>query len=167
MVTVAFFAQSNLAWGADGNSRSEHRFGLYFSILGDPFPSLWGINLAYNLASFMRIDAGYGSVSATFPDALSAPTITLTSIAGGAKFFIPGWSFSPVAGINYTNVNVSVTGNLGSNTVYGISGSTSFLYSNFGFDWQTHYGLDIGFGYNLPFKAGVGGLPYVTLGWFF
>jgi hypothetical protein len=155
------------AIAAEGASRTKHRLGLYTALLGDPFPSLFTLNLAYNLFSFLRVNAGYGSASVTFPTVVSAPSISMTTLGGGVKLFVPNWGFSPVVGLNYSKVTVSVTGTLSGQSLYGISGDTNFLYTTLGFDWQTGYGLNFGFGYNLAMKAGIGGLPFVQLGWFF
>lgn len=163
----ALTAGHNATAADDADARSAHKFGFYFSLLGDPFPNLWGINLAYDLTNFMRINAGYGSTSASVTSGLSTATITLMTLGGGVKFFVPHWNFSPVVGMNYTNATVSVTGNAGTNNLYGLSANASVVYANVGIDWQTHYGLDFGVGYDISFLAGVGGAPYFTLGWFF
>jgi hypothetical protein len=168
IITQSF--QPSLA-KAESEAREEHKFGIYGSLLGDPYLSLTGINLAYNLTSFMRLTAGYGQASVTgiTLDALTTPTtITVTSIGGGLKLFLPHSSFSPVAGFNYSSATVSISGTPdGTSSFYGLSAAASIMYANFGIDWQTHYGLDIGLGYNLPITAGLLGIPYFNLGWFF
>jgi len=165
---ILFIAPLGKADGGSEDSRSKHRFGIYVSMLGDPFPSLYGINLGLNLASFARIHAGYGQVSTSIPDLTTGlnATLSATSMGGGLNLFIPNWSFSPTVGVGYTSVAVSKTGNIGSLTVGGISSSANLLGANFGFDWQTHYGLDLGFGYSYIPSLSTG-LPYISLGWFF
>jgi len=159
LVTLSSFASEG------GSSRTMHRFGLYVGFLGDPFPTLVGFNLGINLASFLRICGGYGTISASSVDATSGTTTTLsaTTIGGGARLFVPGWNFSPTVGASYARVNLSGTGT----TVGGFGASGSHTYLSAGFDWQANIGFNLGFGYNYSLLAGVGGLPYINLGWFF
>lgn len=158
---TTFIGQS--ARAGDEDSRTSHRFGIYGSVLGDPFPSLFGINLAYNFTNFFRVNLGYGSVSASS----GTTTLTATSIGAGAKLFIPHWSFSPVVGFNYTNVAISASGTVSGLSVNGISVSGAFTNMSLGFDWQTQMGLMLGGGYNFGLSGGLGGAPFFNLGWFF
>lgn len=154
----------NLGWiqsvqaNENRESRLEHRFGIYTGLLNDPFPTLIGLNLAVNVLSFLRINAGYGSISSS--------GVSVTSLGGGAKLMIPGTTFTPVLGINYANVNVSTT-DPSALPIYGISANTKNTYLNLGFDWQTQAGFNFGVGYNYSLLSGVGGAPYLNLGWFF
>lgn len=148
----------------DSSARLNHRFGFYSSLLGDPFPSLWGVNIGFNLFRFLRLTGGYGSVSATFA---SGGTLSVTSIGGGAKLFMPSWNFSPVAGINYTNITVSASGLAQGDAVNGISASGSAVYTNLGLSFQAGSGLMIEAGANVGLSGGVTTTPYAALGWFF
>ena len=73
---------------------------------------------------------------------------------------------SPVAGLSFAYVSVSQSG--GSAVTVGNFGtSAAHVYGNIGVDWQAASGFNVGAGYNVSFKSGVGGLPYVNLGWYF
>ena len=80
---------------------------------------------------------------------------------------IPGTSFTPVVGVNYATVNAVTTGSYSGVAVSGFSSNAGHVYGNVGFDWQAHVGFNLGFGYNYSLLAGVGGAPYINLGWFF
>lgn len=144
------------------SNRMRNRAGGYVGILGDPFPTLVGLNLAYNVLDFMRATAGLGQVSATVGDAEA----TATTIGAGARFFVPGWSFSPVAGVSAAYVNVSQKGGM-SITVKNFEESGMHLYGSLGVDFQSEGGFNIGAGYNVSLRSGIGGLPYINLGWYF
>ncbi len=158
---AAFGEKEALAF--DDGSRSMHRFGVYVSVLGDPFPSLWGINVGYNLESWMRLHAGYGSTSV----GSGTSTLTVSSLGGGVHFFVPGWSLSPVVGVSITNLTASVSGSVSGLSVNGISSSGLFTYGSAGLEWQTYSGLTIGVGYNFGLSGGLGGAPSASFGWYF
>lgn len=150
---------------AEGDSRTAHRFGFYVDLLGDPYPSIAGLNLAYNIFSFLRVNGSYGiPISATSGSA----TISVGAIGAGAKAFVPGWNFSPTVGFNWSLLTATVTGTAAS-PLYGVtaSGSVSIMSLTLGFDWQTNSGFYFGGGYILPLANNAGGTPYVNLGWFF
>lgn len=152
------------------SSRLNHRVGIYGTVLGDPFPSLAGINLALNATDFLRFNVGYGSVSGSLTST-SSPTqstnFTFTTIGGGAKFMVPDWNFTPVLGINWSQVTVTTSGPSTTNTLYGYNSSASTSYVTLGLDWQAGIGFNLAFGFNESLTPGVGGLPYGQIGWFF
>lgn len=145
------------------SNRSEKKLGVHVGLIGDPFPTLIGGNVNYNVMDWARASVGYGSfsVSATGGD-LTASTFGL-----GARFMVPDWNLTPVVGISWATVSVSASVAGVSGDIGGFSGSASHMYATFGFDWQTGGGFNVGAGYNLSLKSGVGGLPYVNLGWYF
>lgn len=143
------------------SNRMKRRAGGYVGLLGDPFPTLVGLNVAYNVFDFMRATVGLGKVSAS----VGTAEATATTIGGGARFFVPGWSFSPVVGLSTAYVSVSQTDGM-SISVKNFETSGMHLYGTVGFDWQSPSGFNVGAGYNLSFKSGVGGLPYINLGWY-
>jgi len=147
------FAQSN---------RMKNRIGIHIGLLGDPFPTLIGFNANYNVMDWARVTAGYGSLTVTG----TGGDLTASTFGFGGRFFVPDWNFSPVVGISWATVSVTITGGA-IGDVGGFTGSGSHLYATFGFDWQTGMGFSLGAGYNLSLKSGVGGLPYVNLGWYF
>lgn len=134
-------------------SRSVNRIGAYFGVL-DPLPTLVSLNVGYNATDFLRVVAGAGKVS--------FGTASVFTLGGGPRVMVPGWSLSPVAGISAAYVSVS--GDAGDN---GFSASTVHIYGTLGLDWQTSGGFNMGVGYNVAFRSGVGGLPYLHLGHYF
>ena len=79
----------------------------------------------------------------------------------------PGALMAPVVGLSWATVSVTAEGTGVIGDVGGFSGSASHMYMTFGFDWQTGSGFNLGAGYNYSLKSGVGGLPYINLGWYF
>jgi hypothetical protein len=140
--------------------RMQKRAGAYLGILGDPFPTLIGVNLGYNVFDFLRATAGIGQVSAS----TGASTASATTLGAGARFLVPGWSLSPSAGLSVAYLAYASDGlgiSLGN---YGAGGLHA--YASFGVDWQTEGGFNLGLGYNVSFRSGFGGMPYINLGWF-
>lgn len=149
---------------ANGQSnRSKKKLGVHVGLLGDPFPTLVGFNANYNVMDWARATVGYGSVSAD----VTGGKLTATTFGLGARFMVPNWSFSPVVGLSWATVSVTAEGTGVIGDVGGFSGSASHLYATFGVDWQSGIGFNFGAGYNYSLKSGVGGLPYVNLGWYF
>ena len=144
------------------SNRMLRRAGVYLGLIGDPFPTIVGVNLAYNAFDFARFTAGIGKISAS----IGATEASATTLGATSKFFVPGWNLSPVAGLGFSYVSVSQTG--GSKiTVSNFNDSAAHVYATIGVDWQAASGFNIGAGYNVSFKSGVGGLPYLNLGWYF
>jgi hypothetical protein len=142
------------------SSRMHKRVGAYLGVLGDPFPTLVGVNLAYNVFDFLRATAGLGQVSASVGNA----SASATTVGAGARFLVPGWSLSPVAGLSVAYVGYSSSG--GGVSVGGFNSGGLHAYASLGVDWQTVSGFNLGAGVNVSTKAGVGVLPYLNLGWF-
>lgn len=158
---LLFCAQSSFAF----SERMDKKFGFHVGVIGEPFPSIIGVNLNYNIFDFLRVSAGYGSISTT----QSGAELSATTIGAGLKTFIPGWSFSPMVGLSWANVSMTVTGNASGLDVGGFTAGRdgSHIYATFGIDWQTGLGLNLGAGYAYSFLDGVGGLPFVYIGWYF
>ncbi len=156
LLSLVLIAGSALisAGSAEASSRSLKKFGISISLLGDPAPSFVGYNIHYNLTSFMRLNAGYGSFLAG------------STYGGGARFFVPDWNFSPFVGLSYAKFNISGTLTSDSGTA-GLLVSQSYAYASYGFDWQTDYGLNFAFGVNQIFVSDTTMLPFFSLGWFF
>ncbi len=145
------------------SNRMKDRFGLHLGFLGDPFPTLLGFNVDYNAVDWLRATAGYGSVKAS----VTGGDLTATTLGVGVRAMVPDWNVTPVVGLSYATVSISASGPFVSGSVGGLSASTSLLYAAIGIDYQAGIGFDVGAGYNVALKSGVGGLPYVNLGWFF
>lgn len=147
-------------WAICATSRGVRHFGVSVSALGDPHPSLVGINLNYNLGSLFRISAGYGVIGQ-----LSQP-MSATSVGGALKMFVPGWNLSPFLGLGYTHFTLS--GELSSILgVTGFNSSGDYPYLTTGIDLQTVGGFNIGFGVNRAFIESPTMTPFGYLGWYF
>lgn len=145
------------------SNRMTNKLGIHVGLLGDPYPTLVGFNANYNVMDFLRASAGYGSVSAD----VSGGKLTATTIGFGVRGMVPDWNFTPVVGVSWATISVSASASGISGDVAGFSGSASHLYATFGIDWQTGMGFNLGAGYNMSFKSGVPGVPYLNLGWYF
>ena len=155
---VALIAQPALA-----GSRDTKKLGLYVGFLAEPIPSVVGFNIGYNLASFVRLSAGYGTISLTG----TGYEVKATTIAGEAKFMLPDWNFTPFATLGYSNVDMTVTGTgADTSSLGGLGASAGTLTYGFGIDWQTNFGFNLGFSYKMVSKTG-DGLPGFYLGWYF
>ncbi|MGE0617110.1 MAG: hypothetical protein AB7P04_15885, partial [Bacteriovoracia bacterium] len=126
-----------------GSARNSKRFGIYASLLGEPFPALYGFNLGYNVIDVFRFHAGYGMASTTSGNA----SISLKTIGFGVKAMVPGWNFTPVVGFGYSIATLTLTGNTSGLDIGGFSASGNTMSVSFGIDWQTEYGLNFGLGY--------------------
>jgi len=167
-VAVLLVASGILAQDATAQSnRMKHQIGLHIGLLGDPYPTLVGFNANYNAMDWLRVTAGYGSISADVTDVTGTGTFKATTIGFGARLFVPDWNFTPVGGISWATVSVTVSGTALLGDVAGFSANGSHMYATIGFDWQTGMGFSLGGGYNMSFKSGVPGVPYINLGWYF
>ena len=162
LIPTVLFGQDS-----EQSNRMKNRLGVHAGLLGDPFPTLVGGNVNYNVTDFARVTAGYGSISVSVSGTGTSGELTASTFGAGVRCMVPGWNFSPVAGISWATVSVTVSGTGVIGTVGGFGASASHMYATFGFDWQTGAGFNLGAGYNLSLKSGVGGLPYINLGWYF
>lgn len=152
-------------FGTNGPSdRMSKRAGAYLGILGDPFPTLLGVNVGYNAFDFLRLHAGIGRVSASAGIGDSSLSASATTLGVGARALVPGWSLSPTVGLAAAMVVYSSSG--ASIKVNGFEASGAHVYASLGVDWQTPGGFNLGLGYNLSIRSGIGGLPYLNFGWF-
>lgn len=166
-------------------NREKNRFGLFLGVL-EPLGTLVSANAAYNFTSYLRAQLGFGY--------LSALGASLTTVGASVKAFVPGWNFSPVAGlgVSYASFSASTTatgtGTTTTDTTKAGAFSASGLkaYGILGADWQARGGFNVGFGVEIttgPETSTVTGtgttttttttsgglylIPYVGLGWFF
>lgn len=136
--------------------------------------TLFGVAVRYNVTDFLQLHAGYGSLSATTVDPSSGGTVSVSSSAygAGARLFMPGWSFSPFFGFNYSKWSATGNVTLNGQTIDAGSGLPAVLYLTFGLDWQTSGGFNLGFGghYLLApsqLTASLQFVPQIYIGWFF
>ncbi|MBY0469778.1 hypothetical protein K2X30_01330 [bacterium] len=163
---------SSLGWAAEGTSSSQvsdrmtNKVGIYLGV-GDPAPTLLGVNVAYNVFDFMRATAGFGQLTTTSGIDLTTGNTTQassTTIGFGSRFFVPGWSLSPTAGLHFASVSYSGNGSV---TVGGFQRSGSHVYGSLGVDYQAKSGFNASAGMTMSFASGVGTAFYVNAGWFF
>ena len=151
LALVAFVCIGTLdsayAKGGGGN-RASKRIGLTVGIGSDPAPNMVGFALRVNLTDFLQIHGGYGMLSFTSIDpSTGAPlTVSSTALGGGARLFIPGFSFSPFVGFNYSHWSATGSVDFGGQTINAGSGLPGVMYVTFGVDWQTSIGFNIGAG---------------------
>lgn len=160
------------AFGAVGESRTEiignKKVGTYLG-LGNPYPSLIGINGAYNIDKNMRAVVGYGEVEVTTSVGFGANGFTESKVkaqtyTAGMDYLFLESSFRPVAGLRLGYFNVSGDGTF---SVQGIDKSTMLIYSNVGLDWVADSGLNLGTGFNVAMLGGRGANFYANVGYFF
>lgn len=166
--TSVFAMEAGTSLTSAPSNRSAKKLGVYLGY-GEPAPTVLGINVAYNLADFVRLRAGYGKLSSGTSVSVGGQTFDLgeastTTLGAGARFSVPGWNLTPTAGIHFANV--SYTGN-GLTTVGGFNESGSHVYSTLGVDWQAQSGFNAGLGYQFSFKSGADNGLYLNAGWFF
>ncbi len=149
---------------AVAGSRDSKKIGVGIGLFNEPFLSLMGYNLAYNLHNKLRLTAGYGSVSITG----SNFTLEVQSIGGNLRYFPFDWNFAPFleGGASSSSGKVS-----GSGTVSGLSMPTTGVFYSVGagLDWQTTLGLNLGLSYKMLFGSNANhfAAPGFHLGWFF
>lgn len=112
---------------ASGSARTAKKFGVSGEYITNT-PGAAMLNLNYNAVDFLRVHGGYGQF-------LSIP---VNVIEVGAKAFVPDWDISPTVGLSYLSIK------FGSITV-------TAPVANFGADYTTKFGLNIGgrYGYIL------------------
>lgn len=144
-------------------NRLNKKLGAYLGILGDPHPTVIGVNVAYNVNEYLRASLGFGKISASTID-LNDPTgftdTSMTTIGAAAKFLMPGWNFSPSASLGYSHVffdGMLADADYKSNNIYlGLGG-----------DWQAESGFNLGAGLNVSINGGAPTAPYINVGMFF
>jgi len=141
------------SWAGDEyvESREIRPIGVYVHVLGEPFPSIFGVHHGLNLLRFLRLNAGYGMTR----------DLKTMLIGGGAKLLLPGFNLSPFLGLNGARLN-----NSDAKISTGSLQNTNLVYAGVGLDWQTSFGLNLSFGFNYSFTVGAG-LPFFGFGWFF
>ena len=129
------------------------------------------MNLGVNIRDFLRLSGGYGTFTSStlFANAgipLGEESLRFTSYGGGARLLVPGWSLSPSAGLSYVHVKVasSTSGIVASEFGGGAGGHA---HAAVGLDLTLRFGLHAAAGWNHSLKPGIGGMPYLNLGWFF
>lgn len=174
LALVAFsLCLSSHVLAKDGGSRTEHRVGFTVGLFSDPFPNLVGAALRINVTDFFQLHVGYGNLSYTTTSGPGATTsLTSTALGAGGRFFIPGWSFSPFLGFNYSHWSATGNVTLGTQTINAGSGLPGVMYLTFGLDWQTHAGFNVGGGAHYilaptQLSTAISVTPNIYIGWYF
>lgn len=171
-VGVGFTAQAEESVGktsaAAGSVRAEKKIGTYLGI-GNPFPSILGVNAAYNITPRIRATVGYGEIevttSMTFSNAgVVSEKLTAKTYGLGADYMIMEGNFTPVVGLHGGYFDVSGKGTF---SVQGFEKSTGLAYTNAGIDWITSGGFNLGTGINVALLGGSGASFYGNIGYFF
>lgn len=150
----------SLSTSMDSN-RAGKKIGITTGF-GNPFPSILGMNVNYNVTDWARATAGYGEISVSSGDSKAS----VTTLGAGADAFVPGWSLSPTAGLRISKVDVSNSGGA-ELEVQGVEKSTTLLYAQAGLDWQSQGGFNIGLGQVVGISGGKAAGSYLNLGWYF
>lgn len=149
---------------ASAGSRASKKIGIGIGLITEPFPSLLGYNLSYNLSDKFRLTGGYGSVSATG----TGFSLDVKTWGMNLKYFPLSWNFAPFLEGGASSVSGTITG---TGTVSGLSvASTGVFYSaGCGIDWQTGIGFNLGLSYKFLFGKNSGNVaaPGLHLGWYF
>lgn len=132
----------------------EHRFGVYLSGWGDPFPAPIGLNVAYNLTDYLRATLGAGSNDDR--------TFSLSTFGVGVKGVVPNWSLTPVVGLGVSTTTGGAPGSR--NSIRGFNPAGSRAYATAGVEWQAGLGLNFGAGWAQSFRTGENGTLYFNLG---
>lgn len=161
-LAIAAAGASGEAHAVEGN-RASHRFGVFLGV-DNPYPTLVGGNVGFHLFDWLRASGGYGKIEAT----LFGNTISASTLGGLVNVFVPGWGFSPTAGLGYSKVDATITGTASANLdVAGFRGSGSHVFMSVGLDWVAQNGFYVATGVHVSTKADVDALPYFNIGWFF
>ena len=164
MAAPAAGSSNSTTTPTEASNRQTTKLGAYFGVLGDPAPTLVGINAAYNMADYLRLHAGYGQIKVTSSLSSNGTTLassetTMTTLGLGALAAVPGWNITPVAGLSYSHVFISGDGDF--------NYAPNNVYTTIGADWQAASGFNVGVGYNLALTQKSFGNAYLNLGYFF
>ena len=161
---VLFFITLLGSPDANAGSRSNKKLGVGVGLITEPFPSILGFNLAYNIMDQLRLTAGYGTINAS----ATGFSVDVTSIGLDAKLFLLDWSFAPFVSGGVTTVTGTVSGT-GTTSGISIANTGTAASVGFGVDWQTWIGFNFGLEYKTLLSSSLGstGAPGLYLGWYF
>ena len=165
---VVFCALGVQANSTRTNVKNSNSLGTYLG-LGNPMPSLIGLNLAYNLNPNWRGVIGYGEVEVTTSlswngNSFVSETTKATTYATGVDYLFTDWTFRPILGARLGYFKIEGDGEF---SVQGFDESTFLAYGSAGFDYLSQSGFYFGTGMNLVAVGGSGSSFYANLGYFF
>lgn len=161
--TFAATPGTSEARASDLSNRSDRKWGAYLGVLGDPHPTAFGINAAYNVTDYLRASVGYGRFSTgsiSIGNSVSIEEESVSTFGVAAKFLMPGWNISPSATVGFSFIGLS-------DGFVSEDYKTSNLYLGLGGDWQMASGFNLGAGLNLSLNGGAPTAPYLNIGMFF
>lgn len=135
--------------------RSTAKTGIVLG-LNDPVPAVFGVSLGYNVFDFFRLTAGIGRFNSDYNYGGYVIQTKSFTYGGGARLLMPGWNLTPVVGLSWATI-----------VTEGFPNDDHHVYAVLGLEWQTSYGLNLAAGYEQSFNSQIGGLPYLTVGWYF
>lgn len=153
---------------ASATGHLDKPFGAYVGV-GNPYPSILGLNAAYNVLPNLRATAGYGEIevttSMTFSNnGVTSEKVTAKTYGAGVDYLILDSSFTPVVGVHGGYFDVKGKGTF---SVQGFDKSTALAYANAGIDWTADGGFNLGAGLNVALLGGRGANFYGNVGYFF
>ena len=143
-------------------------YGVYVG-LGNPYPTLLGINAAYNLDKNIRFSAGYGQIEVTSGISVNGSSVsesktTASTYGVGGEYLFSDWTVRPLIGLHAGYLSVSGDGDISLNSM---KKNSAFVYSNAGFDFMAQSGFEVGAGVQVALAGGSGAGVYVNSGYFF
>ncbi len=141
------------------DSAPTKRFGVYLGI-GNPFPTLFGLNGAINVTKDLRASVGYGEVEVS----TLGSSVKATTYAAGADYLFLPTAVRGVVGLRAGYFSVEGDGTL---TIDEFDHSTGYAYSNLGMEWTGDSGYHFAIGGNFAFAGANGGGFYLNTGYFF
>lgn len=150
------------------SAKSVKPIGTYVG-LGNPFPSLLGVNAAYNFNNNLRAAIGYGEVEVTTSLAWNGQTFTsqttkASTYAVGADYLFTDWTVRPIVGARVGYFSIEGDGEF---SVQGFDESTFLAYGSAGFDYVSQGGYYLGLGMNASFIGKTASSVYANMGYFF
>ncbi len=178
-VLLAVMGASSVEAATASGSRANKKLVFTVGVLPEPLGGLIGLNVGYNIFSFLQARVGYSMTPETTSVNGDGSTTSGSSSAlgTGVRMFVPGWNLSPFVGFGYTDVTITGSVSFGSQRI----SDNDFLqfpntYLCFGFEWQFQFGLVIGLQGQYAFgEVTIPGsepivlpiIPGVYLGWSF
>ena len=139
---------SCLSPSAEASLRDSKRIGIGLGLITEPFPSLMGYTLDYNLNERIRLTAGYGAITFTGTDSV----IDVKTYGLDAKYFLLPWTFTPFVSGGVSAVTGTVSG-VGSTSGISLGTTGTSFSAGVGIDWQMDWGLTVGFEYKTLFLS--------------
>ena len=168
LLTVLLGFQSQAAQETRTSAKPKRAIGTYVG-LGNPFPSILGVNAAYNVTNNIRAEIGYGEVEVTTSLSFNgaefvSETTKATTYAVGGDYLFTDWAVRPLLGARIGYFDITGDGEF---SVQGVDKSTFLSYLTAGFDYISGGGYYFGAGLNQAFVGASTSNFYANVGYFF